>query len=415
MAVHLLPAFLQALLAFASGLLSVPQARLLNQLTLAWLLGCRGKLLRAAQLTTGRHRTSLARFLNKSSWDAAAVLTQLVVGVLRSMRPRKGEWLDLIIDDTRTAKRARTMAGIQKIWDHAAQRFVRGHIIVTAAVHFRGVTLPWRFALWLPADYCRHEGLLYRRATDIAAELIRSFVPPKGVRVRVLFDAFYLCQTVTSACESQGFTWFSVASRNRLLTRERGGARSIGDWATGVLKHHGQRVRMKRARGWRWLRVATVLGRLKKIGDVRVVFSKRPRDPWKKLVAFATNDTRLTARAVVAIYERRWAIEGLFKELKGTLGLGEYQMQTRQGIERHLHVCGLAHLALTHHSLRTVGAQAKHANTDVHLPKFHERLKSLRAAVRTDRANRFVNRIRHNKIRRRVREYLRQDEENCSV
>jgi SRSO17 transposase len=409
-AVHLLPAFLQALFALASGLLSLPQQRLLHQLTLAWLLGSGGKLIRAAQITAGRHRTSLARFLNKSSWNAVAVLNQVAIGILRSMRPRPGEVLYLILDDTRNAKRGRTMPGVKKIWDHAAQQFVRGHIIVTAAVLFRGVMLPWRFTLWLPEEYCRAERLPYRRQTDIAAELIQAFTPPKGVRVRVLFDAFYLCKQVTAACETQGFTWFSVASRNRLLQRDRGATKSIGDLAPGIVTHQGQRVRMKRVRGWRWLRIATVVGRLKKIGTVRVVFSKRHRDPWKNLVAMVTNETRLSARAVVANYERRWAIEVLFKELKGTLGLGEYQMQTRQGIERHLHLCGLAHLALTHHSLRTVGAQAKRANKDVPLPRFQERLDSVRAEARRHRVGRFVNRIRHKKIRSRVREYLLADE-----
>ena len=410
MAVSSLPLFLQALFAFTAGLLSVPQTRLLQQLTLAWLLGCGGKLVRAARITAGRHRTSLARLLNKSSWDASAVLNQVAIGILRWMRPRQDEILYLILDDTRNAKRGRTMPAVKKIWDHAAQQFVRGHIIVTAAVLFRGVTLPWRFTLWLPEDYCKSERLPYRRQTDIAAELIRGFTPPKDVKVRVLFDAFYLCKPVAAACESQGFTWFSVASRNRLLERDRGATRNLGDLAPAIVKHQGRSVRMKRARGWRWLRIATVVGRLKKIGTVRVVFSKRPRDPWKNLVAIATNETRLSAREVVANYERRWAIEVLFKELKGTLGLGEYQMQTRQGIERHLHVCGLAHLALTHHSLRTVGAQAKQANTDVPLPKFQERLGALRKDVRRNRVGRFVNRIRHKKIRNRVRKYLLADE-----
>jgi hypothetical protein len=152
-----------------------------------------------------------------------------------------------------------------------------------------------------------------------------------------------------------------------------------------------------------------VVGRLKKIGTVRVVFSKRPRDPWRNLVAVATNETELSAREVVANYERRWAIEVLFKELKGTLRLGEYQMQTRQGIERHLHLSGLAHLALTHHGLRALGAQAKHGDTDVPFPRFHERLDRLRAEVRRHRVGRFVNRIRHKKVRNRVREYLLTD------
>jgi len=267
------------------------------------------------------------------------------------------------------------------------------------------VTLPWRFSLWLPKEYCRKKRRKFVKLTDIAAEMVRSFTPPKGLKVRVLFDAFYLCKTLTAACEKRGFSWFSVASRNRLLERD-GRQRTIGELGPGLLKHHGQRVRMRRARGWRWTTIAAVDGRLKKIGAVRVVFSKRPRDPWKKRVAIVTNETKLSARDIVANYERRWAIEVLFKELKGTFGLGEYQMQKRQGIERHLHLCGLAHLALTHHSLRVVGEKAIQANKDVLLPRFYERLDAMRREVRVDNIERFVKRIRHEKIRRRVRELL---------
>src|SRR6185437_4491377 len=130
--------------------------------------------------------------------------------------PRAGEILNLILDDTRVAKRGRKMPAVKKLWDHVGKQYIRGHIVVTAVIVFRGVTLPWRFTLWLPEEYCRQHKIKFRRQTDIAAELIRAFVPPKGVKVRVLFDAFYLCKPVTAACESRGFTWFSVASRNRL-------------------------------------------------------------------------------------------------------------------------------------------------------------------------------------------------------
>ena len=33
--------------------------------------------------------------------------------------------------------------------------------------------------------------------------------------VRVLFDAFYLCPQVTRACESRGYSYFSVAAKGR--------------------------------------------------------------------------------------------------------------------------------------------------------------------------------------------------------
>jgi len=399
------PDFLQGFLASIVPMLTLPQFRLLRLLTVSWLIGCGGKLVRAARLSKGRHRTSMARFLAKSSWDAPAILTLLVLHILRWLRPRAGEWIWLLIDDTRNGKRARKMACVKKIWDHVEKRFVRGHMVVTAAILFRGITLPWRFHLWLPKEYCKKKGCKFVKMTALAAEMIAAFTPPEGLKVGVLFDAFYLCPAVTAACKKRGFSWFSVASRNRNLDCN-GKQRKIGDIGPGLLKHRGQRVRMRRARGWRWMSIAAVNGRLKKIGEVRVVFSKRPRDPWKNMVAIVTNATEMSARAIVANYERRWAIEVLFKELKGTFGLGKYQMQKRQGIERHLHLCGLAHLALTHHALRAVGAQAKQANKDVPLPRFQERLDAMRRDIREDNIERFVRRIRHDKIRRRVREYL---------
>lgn len=39
---------------------------------------------------------------------------------------------------------------------------------------------------------------------------------------------------------------------------------------------------------------------LKMIGRVRIVFDKRLGDPWKNLVAIATNETHLVAREIVS-------------------------------------------------------------------------------------------------------------------
>jgi hypothetical protein len=221
----------------------------------------------------------------------------------------------------------------------------------------------------------------------------------------VLFDAYYLCPAVTQACEAQGFVWFSVASKNRNLF-VRGRQRKVGDLGPGVLKHRGRRVRMKRDRGSRAMRIAAVTGRLTRIGEVRIVYCKRPRDPWKNLLAVVTNDTSLPPRQIVALYERRWSIEVLFKELKGTLGLGAYQVQTLEGIERHLHLSGLAHLTLTHHSLMALGAPARRKNKDVLLPKFHDRLQALRRGVREETVNKVLGRIRHARIRQRLHKLL---------
>lgn len=203
------------------------------------------------------------------------------------------------------------MERVSKIWDHKQQRFVRGHVVLTAAVLFRGVALPWRVELWKPKG---HPGPRHRKRTDMAAAMAKAFDPPAGVKVRVLFDAFYLCPQVAKACRGKGFTFLSVAGRNRSFTPDgskgkRGKRRRIGALMPGLIRHRGKGVRMTRSRTTTTtttrLRIAVADGRLSRIGRVRMVVSKRPRGPWRSCVAIVTNGTGLRPRQVVAICEMR--------------------------------------------------------------------------------------------------------------
>jgi hypothetical protein len=399
------PRFLHRFFRLLRSGLSKPQFSHLWTLILALVVNLRrAKLAHLTEVPPDHgHRTAHGAFLAQADWDAVALLNDQVHRLLRRMKPRPGETIYLLIDDTRIAKRGKTMAGLSEIWDHKQQKYVRGHLVITAAISFRGVVFPWRFVVWKAKPLA---GRSYRKTTEIAAEIIRAFDPPKGLKVRVLFDAFYLCPLVTKTCHRRGFSWFSVASKNRTFTRQQGGKRKIAALAPGLLKHKGRRVRMRRSRGWAQMRIAQADGRLARIGDVRMVVSKRPRSAWKTTVAFVTNETNRDGRTIVSIYERRWDIEVLFKELQGDLGLGDYQVLSEDAILKHLHLCGLAHLLLTHHSMEAVGAQARKANVEVPLPTMSERLNALRRAIRRDQVRRLVKGKRHRNLRQKLDKYL---------
>lgn len=398
------PKLLQGLFRPFRRRLSKPQYSHLGWFLLAVLISPRKVKLSQIALVAprGGHRTSCGSFLC-AQWDAPSLLGNQASRVLRTMKPQANEVIYLIIDDTRIEKRGRKMEAVSKIYDHKTLRFVRGHIVVTAAVMFRGVVLPWKIDLWIPKDQA---GATYRKINQIAADMICAFQPPKGLKVRVLFDAFYLAPNVIRAREYRGFTWFSVASKNRKLTRKHCRTRTIKEFAPGVLKHKSGRVRLRRARCWRWLRIACVDGRLNRLGRVRMVLSKRPRDPWKKTLAVVTNECKLQARQIMVIFEKRWNIEVLFKELRNSLGLCDYQVLSRHAIERHLHLSCMAHLALTHHSLKGQGAQAKQKDKEVSLPPLNERLENLRAEVRHDQATALLKRINSRQAKAILREYL---------
>ncbi len=236
--------------------------------------------------------------------------------------------------------------------------------------------------------------------------MINELRVPKGLKVRVLFDAFYLAANVVRACESRAFTWFSVASKNRKLVRKHCRTRAIKEFASGALKHGGRCIRLRKCAGWRWMRIAKVDGTLGRMGKVRMVLSKRPQDPWKKTLAVVTNETGLEARNIMAIFEKRWNIEVLFKELRNSLGLCDYQVLSRNAIERHLHLCCMAHLLLTHHALKDAGAQANEKDKELTLPHFNERLENLRNSIRREQATSFLKRIKNRDARAKLRAFL---------
>ncbi len=398
------PGILQSVFSRMAEFLSAPQFRHLRCFVVAVLMNGSSGLKSAAGATAfGKHRTSLGLFLTRAEWDDAGLLSSESLRILRSLKPRKGEFIYLLIDDTRIVKRGKKMDDVSKLWDHSNHRFANGHTVIFAAIHFRGITLPWRLQVWQAKKWA---GRNYLKVNDIAATMIHAFEPPAGVKVRVLFDAFYLCANVTRACESRGFTWFSVASKNRKLTRERGKCGPLKSLAPGIIKHFGKRIRLKRDAGWRHMRIAATNGRLAKIGEVRIVLSKRPGDPWKKVLAVATNELHRAPRDVIAIYEKRWFIEVMFKELRSELGLCEYRMQKRKGIRRHLHLVCLAHLVLTHHALSAVGAKARKANHQIPLPKFRMRIENLRDAIKRDQIKVVTKRIKHEQTRQSVRQLL---------
>jgi len=400
-----LPSFVQPFFSPARPLLSRRQFAHLWSLVLAVVVNLRAaKLVHlSAAVPRQGHRTSAGAFLSRSDWDAPALVEQAATGLLTAMKPRPGEVLYLILDDNRIAKRGRKMEYVSKIWEHKQQRFVRGHIALFAAVAFRGVVLPWRVELWKPKG---HPGPRYRKLTDMAAAMVRDFSPPQGVKVRVLFDAFYLCPQVARACQGNGFTFFSVAARNRTFTTDNGKRRGIAALMPGLIRHKGRRVRMKRSRGHATLRIASADGRLSRIGRVRMVVSKRPRGPWKKCIAVVTSETGLRPREVVAIYERRWLIEVLFKELRQDLGLADYQMLAEEGVLHHLHICCLAHQLLTHRSLEALGAKASKPNKQVTLPPMSTRLAELRTRVAKDQIESLVKGERHAELRQKLCDYL---------
>lgn len=316
----------------------------------------------ARWLRGSTHRTNHGEFLWRSDWSESAVMRQIALDMLRSLHHKDAGPCYLIIDETQTLKRARRMAGVAKLYHHASGKYGAGHTILKACLHYRGVTIPWASWLWLRPEDARVEDVPFAKLTQLAASVIHNADLPRRLKVTVLFDCYYLCDVVADACRCRGWRFVSVGKGNRNLTVD-GRKHKLDTYGRNVLRRKARCQRISGLRSTRTYRLASRTGWMKKLGEVKVVFSRRRGE--RKVLALVTDDLGASMKRIVADYLKRWAIELLIKDEKQQLGLGDYRVLRYRAVVRHLHLVDVAYACLTHLGLSTQCAQGDKKKTKV--------------------------------------------------
>ena len=75
---------------------------------------------------------------------------------------------------------------------------------------------------------------------------------------------------------------------------------------------------------------------------VVIMFGKWNKKDKPSHHVFITNNTSISAYSIISTYMRRWCIEQVFRELKDSFALDQYQVRSKTSIERYWHLCLLA-------------------------------------------------------------------------
>jgi hypothetical protein len=239
-------------------------------------------------------------------------------------------------------------------------------------------------------------GLKFKTSNQIAAEIIQE-IPAELAElfdIRVLFDSGFLNELVVGACQERGFHFISVAKSNRVFfPHGYSGKRKISSYGPGVLRTYGKTIQVESARGKAKFRVAVRDGWMKGLGSVRVVFSQRLSDG--SFVALVTDDLASTvindnqkcttgknscrqsstARDVVIGYKARWTIEVTLKNLKQSLGLGQYQTTRYKGLIHHLYLCLISYQVLITLGLQCPAEKLPSGAAIESIPRIQDRLR----------------------------------------
>ena len=308
------------------------------------------------------HRTNHGEFLWRSNWDESAIMQQIALDMLRALFTKNDKHLFFIIDDTQTLKRAKKMQAVGKLHHHATGKYGIGHTILKVCLYYRGVTIPWASLLYVKEEHASKLEIDFCKLTELAGQTIREAALPGKFEVTVLFDAFYLCPNVVNACKERKWHYIGVGKSNRWFTIG-SVKRKLAKYGRNVLRNSGTWYNIAGLRKSGVYRLAERIGKLNKLGTVKIVFSRRRGE--NKHIAIVTDNLNASMRTVVADYLKRWSIEMLIKDEKQHLGLGDYRVLRYQAVVRHLHLVDCAYACLTHVGIKTYRAQGQNKSKKV--------------------------------------------------
>jgi len=302
-------------------------------------------------------RSNMTRFLIESTWDAEAAFNLAQTKTYRKIDFKFGEIVYLIIDDTGTEKTGRHIQGAGVFKNHNGDHpFYFGHNLVKAVMVYQGISLPVGVRVYLKPEFCAEENIPFKTKNQLAAELISDFSPPRGMKVVVLFDSWFLCPTVTDAIRARCWRYVSAIKSNRViyLNAKKYSVSKFADYSAAKFSPLNYRPRGKKEAVFTYQRVV----HLNKLGRVKLVISRDHKNTLKYLVSDLTSTP---TALVLKRYDLRWDIECYFRDTKQHLGLGEYQMRSLHGIVRHLYTVMTAYILLVYiklsfnRALKTIG------------------------------------------------------------
>jgi hypothetical protein len=290
------------------------------------------------------------RLLSAGYWSLKVLLHWFAEEAIKSLPVPENKVLYVIADGSKKDKRGPKNPAAQKGRLNEHHSWFFGIKFVVLMVAWDDYRIPVDFQMVLPKGHPD-----YQKENELFRHMLRHFQPPDWAKVVIVVgDAAFAAKNnmkliqARDKADSQrrwGFvfavarTWNMADGKSlRNLVKHTPHSCYRQTWIPRLPGHKGRKT------FW----IFAKLTRLKHLGDVTVVLTKKGRNVGpKNTKLLVTNLLELNARQVIDIYQRRWAIEILFKELKSGLGLGEHQVTKKlPRIEKSLGIALIAYLFL---------------------------------------------------------------------
>ena len=290
------------------------------------------------------------RLLSAGYWNLRILLWWFAEEAGKAFPPPEDKVLYVVADGSKKDKRGKKNPAAQKGRTSRHEAYFFGIRFVVLMVQWDVYRIPVDFCLILPKGHPR-----YKTENHLFREMLSRFRPPRWARVVIITaDAAFASKENMQLVQRLDRSdpdrhWGFVFAIAKTWKMEDG--KSLKNLVNHIPYKVFQRTwiaHLTNNRGRKTFWVFRKRTRLRHIGDVAMVLSKKGRNVGPKHTkTLVTNLVELTARQVLSVYQRRWSVEVLFKELKSGLGLGEHQVtKDIDRIDKSIGIAMIAYLVL---------------------------------------------------------------------
>jgi hypothetical protein len=279
-----------------------------------------------------KSRRAYDGFFTDATWNASDLSQLLIEYICARLRVDRTDDVCLHIDDTFDRKFGDATDGVANFRNPVNGRIEDGNVLVTSCIQTHGLYFPYRVVTYIGEEEAPELGERFRTKLEIALEdIIEPLQLPAEAAVMVVADSAYYSKDVVTRVLKQGYDIVCrLKSDKHIRPSERFGTCRVRDYADEL---SFEEVTVCVRDTVKTYRVAEALVTLPDSGiPIRLIVSEIEGNRRY----YMSTDLDRTAVEILEFAEDRWNIETFHQQADAKLGLKQYQLESKEGIERFL-------------------------------------------------------------------------------
>ena len=287
-------------------------------------------------------QSCLNRWITEVDWEPRKLNDRRLLELQKDSRTRYSPRGVIAMDNTLVDHEGKMIEDVGYFWDHADKRHVIAHdYIISNYVASSGYHYPIEFRRFRKKDTVEKEKeedpestAVFKNHTELAIELIDD-VMKRQIPGDFTFDSYFTNAEVQNHIQDKGRNYVGDFKQNRWVIFQ---GREIKFQDMAALIPAESRKSFQRGDQTQWYFTVTI--RVPEVNHkVRILIiwdRKNGREPVKVLI---TNRINWEPTRMLLVYRWRWTgTETFHRDAKQQLGMGDCQLMSGQGHDRHMYL-----------------------------------------------------------------------------